>query len=111
MACASRREAEFDGGCGFEVSPARRALAASFDRTWAQVRASLAASTRKPLEIDEHAHRIVAEIDDAQLWVDLTARDSGTTDVSVRARKYMIDNGQIAREVLDALVADLERER
>ncbi|MFO1011001.1 MAG: hypothetical protein U1F29_13135 [Planctomycetota bacterium] len=86
-------------------------LNASGSTTWAQTKVTLSNLSLKPITVDNAAMKAAAEIDDAQVTVECSTYDLNKSEIKVSAKKYMVNNGQIAKMVFDKIVADLGNQR
>ncbi|MBK7876662.1 MAG: hypothetical protein IPJ77_13105 [Planctomycetes bacterium] len=86
-------------------------LNASGATTWAQTKVTLSNLSLKPITVDNEAMKATAEIDDAKVTVECSTYDLNKSEIRVSAKKYMVNNGQIAKMVFDKIVADLGNQR
>lgn len=86
-------------------------LNSSGQKTWAQTKVTLSNLSLKPIEVDNEAMKATADIDDAKVTVTVSTYDFNKSEIKVSAKKYMVNNGQIARMVFDKVVADLNDQR
>ena len=86
-------------------------LNASGSVTWAQTKKTLSNLSLKPISYDNEAMKATAEIDDATVTVTCSTYDLDKSEIQVSAKKYTMNNGQIAKMVFDKIVADLNEQR
>ncbi len=86
-------------------------LSAGGSTTGAQTKVTLSNLSLKPITVDNEAMRATAEIDDAKVTVECSTYDLNKSEIKVSAKKYMVNNGQIAKMVFDKIVADLGNQR
>jgi hypothetical protein len=86
-------------------------LNSSGSTTWAQTKVTLSSLSLKPITVDDEAMRATAEIDDGKVTVEVSVYDLNKSEIKVGARKYMVNNGQLAKMVFDKIIADLGNQR
>jgi hypothetical protein len=86
-------------------------LNASGKATWAQTKVSLSNLSLKPIDVDNEAMKATADIDDAKVTVEVSTYDLNKSEIKVSAKKYLVNNGEIAKMVFDKIVADLGNQR
>jgi hypothetical protein len=78
------------------------------ERAWSTTKTSISHASLKPVDVDNEERRIQAEVDGAQVTVAVETYDLDKSIVRVTAKKYGVNNGEIAKMVLDRIVLDLE---
>jgi hypothetical protein len=78
-------------------------------RVWPSAKTTLSHMSLKPIDVDDALKSAVAEIDQAKVTVSVETYDLEQSLLRVSAKKYGVDNGEIAKMVLDKILADLER--
>jgi hypothetical protein len=86
-------------------------LPASGSTTWAQTKVTLSNLSLKPIAYDNEAMRATADVDGATVVVECSVYDLEKSEIKVSAKKYMVNNGEIAKLVFDKIVADLNGQR
>ena len=83
-------------------------LDADATRVWSSVKVTLSHTSLKPIETDEELRKAIAEVDGATVTAAVETYDLNRSVVRVSARKYGVNNGEIAKMVYDKIISDLE---
>jgi len=86
-------------------------LPSSATKAWAQTKVSLSNLSLKPITVDNEAMKATAEIEGATVDVNVATYDHNRCEITVRAKKFMMNSGETAKFVFDKIVADLENQR
>jgi hypothetical protein len=78
---------------------------------WAGTKVTLSNLSLKPITVDNEAMQAVADVDGATVTVTVSTYDLNRSEIQVRARKYLMENGPIAKLVFDKICADLDQQR
>lgn len=80
------------------------------DDAWAETKATLARrSEGSVVDVDEDHRTASAPIQGSTVTVFLEAYDYGETEIRVQARRFGMNNGELAREIFDEIYRGLER--
>lgn len=78
-------------------------------KVWSSVKVTLNHASLKPIEADEDLRKATAEIDGAKVTAAVETYDLDRSVLRVSAKKYGVNNGEIAKMIYDKIIADLER--
>ena len=78
------------------------------DTVWASTKVALSRASLKPIDTQEDIRQATAEIDDAKVTVGVETYDLNRSTLRVSAKKYGVNNGEIAKRVYDKILNELE---
>ena len=76
---------------------------------WASAKVTLSRMSPKPIEVQDDVRKAVADIDDGKASVSVETYDLNRSTLKVSAKKFGVNNGELAKMVYDKIVRDLER--
>ena len=79
------------------------------DAVWASTKVALSRASLKPIDTQEDIRQATAEIDDAKVIVGVETYDLNRSTLRVSAKKYGVNNGEIAKMVYDKILHELEQ--
>ena len=79
------------------------------DQVWTSAKVALNHASLKPIDVQDDVRQAVAEIDDAKVTVNVETYDLNRSTLRVSAKKYGVNNGEIAKRVYDKILSELER--
>jgi hypothetical protein len=79
------------------------------DQVWTSAKVALNRSSLKPIDVQEDVRQAVAQVDDAKVTVNVETYDLNRSTLRVSAKKYGVNNGEIAKMVYDKILHELER--
>lgn len=79
------------------------------DVVWASTKVALSRASLKPIDCQDDVRQAVAEIDDAKVTVNVETYDLNRSTLRVTAKKYGVNNGEIAKLVYDKILHELEK--
>ncbi len=78
------------------------------DRVWTSAKVALNHASLKPIDVQDDVRQAVADIDDAKVTVNVETYDLNRSTLRVSAKKYGVNNGEIAKRVYDKILNELE---
>jgi len=78
-------------------------------KVWASAKLTLSHASLKPIDVQEDLRQATAEVDGAKVTVGVETYDIDRSTLRVSAKKYGVNNGEIAKLVYDKILRDLER--
>jgi len=81
----------------------------SADEVWTSTKVALNKASLKPIDVQEDIRQAVAEIDDAKVTVGVETYDLNRSTLRVSAKKYGVNNGEIAKLVYDKILHEIEK--
>jgi len=79
------------------------------DTVWASTKVALSRASLKPIDTQEDIRQATAEIDDAKVTVGVETYDLNRSTLRVSAKKYGVNNGEIAKMTYDKILHELEQ--
>ena len=79
------------------------------DEVWTSTKVALNKASLKPIDVQEDIRQAVAEIDDAKVTVGVETYDLNRSTLRVSAKKYGVNNGEIAKLVYDKILHEIEK--
>jgi anti-sigma factor RsiW len=79
------------------------------DQVWTSAKVALNRASLKPIEVQDDVRKAVADIDDAKVSVSVETYDLNRSTLRVSAKKYGVNNGEIAKMVYDKILHEIER--
>jgi hypothetical protein len=79
------------------------------DQVWTSAKVALNHASLKPIDVREDVRQATAEIDDAKVTVSVETYDLNRSTLRVSAKKYGVNNGQIAKMVYDKILNEIDR--
>ena len=79
------------------------------DEVWTSAKVALNHASLKPIDVQDDVRTAVAEIDDATVTVNVETYDLNRSTLRVSAKKYGVNNGQIAKMVYDKILNEIDR--
>ncbi len=79
----------------------------SADQVWTSAKVALNHASLKPIDTQDDLRKATAEIDDAKVTVTVETYDLNRCTLRVSAKKYGVNNGQIAKMVYDKILHEL----
>ena len=83
-------------------------LNSDVNKVWSSAKTTLSHSSLKPIDVDNEVRSATAEIDGAKVTVTVETYDLNRSMLKVTAKKYGVNNGEIAQMTFNKIVADLE---
>ncbi len=84
-------------------------LNSDVNKVWSSTKTTLSHSSLKPIDVDNDVRTATAEIDGAKVTVTVETYDLNRSMLKVTAKKYGVNNGEIAQMTFNKIVADLEQ--
>ncbi len=84
-------------------------LNADVNKVWSTTKTTLSHSSLKPIDVDNEVRTANAEIDGAKVTVHVETYDLNRSLLKVSAKKYGVNNGEIAELTFQKIVAALEQ--
>ena len=81
----------------------------SADQVWASAKVALDHASTKPIDTQEDIRKATATVDDATVVVTVETYDLNRSTLRVSAKKYGVNNGQIAKMVYDKIVNEVTK--
>ena len=81
----------------------------SADLVWASAKVALSHLSPKPYDIQDDIRQATADVDDAKVTVTVDTYDLNRSTLRVSARKYGVNNGEIAKMVYDRILQELDK--
>ena len=81
----------------------------SADDVWSSAKVALNKASLKPIDVQEDIRKATATIDDAKVEVSVETYDLNRSTLQVSARKYGVNNGEIAKMVYDKILHEIEK--
>ncbi len=78
---------------------------------WSTVKIFLAENSLELIETDDHARLAKAKIDGAMVEVQVEAYDLDKTIMRVAARRFGVNDGELARTIMERILRQLEHQR
>lgn len=78
---------------------------------WAQTKATLAKKSTSPIDVDETRRRAVADIDGTTVTCTVETYDIEQSILRVQGKKFGFPDNEVAKVVVDRIVADLSKVR
>ncbi|MFN0243695.1 MAG: hypothetical protein ACKVWV_12455 [Planctomycetota bacterium] len=78
------------------------------NKLWASTKTTLSHISLKPIEVDNDTRTATADYDGAIVTVNVETYDLNRSQLKVAAKKYGVNNGDIANNVFNRIVSDLE---
>ncbi|MFN0008721.1 MAG: hypothetical protein ACKVXR_12535 [Planctomycetota bacterium] len=79
------------------------------DDVWTSTKIALNKASLKPIDVEDDVRQAVATIDDAKVTVNVETYDLNRSTLRVSARKYGVNNGEIAKMVYDKILHEIEK--
>ena len=79
------------------------------DSVWASTKVALSRASLKPIDTQEDVRMATADIDDAKVEVGVEVYDLNRSTLRVSAKKYGVNNGEIAKMTYDKIMHELEQ--
>jgi hypothetical protein len=79
------------------------------DLVWASSKVALSHLSPKPYEVQDDIRQATADVDDAKVTVTVDTYDLNRSTLRVSARKYGVNNGEIAKMVYDKILQELDK--
>lgn len=79
------------------------------NEVWASTKVALNHASLKPIDVQDDVRQAVADIDDAKVTVNVETYDLNRSTLRVSAKKYGVNNGEIAKMVYDKILHELEK--
>jgi hypothetical protein len=79
------------------------------DIVWASSKVALSHLSPKPYEVQDDIRQATADVDDAKVTVTVDTYDLNRSTLRVSARKYGVNNGEIAKMVYDKILQELDK--
>jgi hypothetical protein len=79
------------------------------DTVWASTKVALSRASLKPIDTQDDIRQATAEIDDAKVTVGVETYDLNRSTLRVSAKKYGVNNGEIAKMVYDKILHEIEK--
>jgi len=79
------------------------------DDVWTSTKIALNKASLKPIDVQEDIRQADATIDDAKVKVNVETYDLNRSTLTVSARKYGVNNGEIAKMVYDKILHEIEK--
>jgi hypothetical protein len=76
---------------------------------WASAKVALSHLSPKPYDVQDDVRTAVADVDDAKVTVSVDTYDLNRSTLRVSARKYGVNNGEIAKMVYDRILQELDK--
>jgi hypothetical protein len=80
----------------------------SADQVWTSAKVALNHASMKPIDVQDDIRKANATIDDANVTVTVETYDLNRSTLRVAAKKYGVNNGQIAKMVYDKIIHEIE---
>lgn len=80
------------------------------NKVWASAKTTLSHMSLKPIDVDNDTRTATADIDGASVTVNVETYDLNQSRLKVAAKKYGVNNGEIADHVFKRITADLEHD-
>jgi hypothetical protein len=81
----------------------------SADEVWTSAKVALNHASLKPIDTQDDLRKATADIDDAKVTVSVETYDLNRSTLRVSAKKYGVNNGQIAKMVYDKILHEIGR--
>lgn len=78
------------------------------NKLWASTKTTLSHMSLKPIDVDNDTRTATADIYGASVTVNVETYDLNRSQLKVAAKKYGVNNGEIANTVFKRIIADLE---
>jgi hypothetical protein len=78
------------------------------DQVWTSAKVALNHASMKPIDAQDDLRKATATIDDATVTVSVETYDLNRSTLRVSAKKYGVNNGQIAKMVYDKILSEIE---
>jgi len=79
------------------------------EEVWTSAKVALNHASLKPIDAQDDVRKAVADIDDATVTVNVETYDLNRSTLRVSAKKYGVNNGQIAKMVYDKILNEIDR--
>ena len=79
------------------------------EAVWTSAKLALNRASLKPIDVQDDVRQAVAEIDDAKVTVNVETYDLNRSTLRVSAKKYGVNNGEIAKMVYDKILHEIEK--
>lgn len=79
------------------------------DEVWTSTKVALNKASLKPIDVQEDVRQAVATIDDAKVTVNVETYDLNRSTLRVSAKKYGVNNGEIAKLTYDKILHEIEK--
>jgi hypothetical protein len=79
------------------------------NQVWTSAKLALNRASLKPIDVQDDVRQAVAEIDDAKVTVNVETYDLNRSTLRVSAKKYGVNNGEIAKMMYDKILHELDR--
>jgi hypothetical protein len=79
------------------------------ERLWPSAKTTLSHLSLKPVDVDDDLRVCIADIDQSKVTVAVETYDLNQSILRVRAEKFGVANGELAKMVLDKILDDLDR--
>jgi hypothetical protein len=83
-------------------------LNSDVNKVWSSAKATLSHSSLKPIDVDNEVRSATAEIDGAKVTINVETYDLNRSVLKVMAKKYGVNNGEIAEMMFNKIVSELE---
>ncbi len=84
-------------------------LNSDVNKVWSSAKATLSHSSLKPIDVDNEVRTATAEVDGAKVTINVETYDLNRSLLKVTAKKYGVNNGEIAEMMFNKIVGDLEQ--
>jgi len=76
---------------------------------WASAKVALNKASLKPIDAQDDVRQATAEVDDAKVVVSVETYDLNRSTLRVSAKKYGVNNGEIAKMVYDKIIHEVDQ--
>jgi hypothetical protein len=76
---------------------------------WASAKIALNRASLTPIDAQDDVRHAIADVDDAKVTVDVETYDLNRSTLRVSAKKYGVNNGEIAKMVYDKIIHELDQ--
>jgi hypothetical protein len=78
------------------------------DQVWNSAKVALNHASLKPIDVQDDVKRATADIDDAKVTVSVETYDFNRSTLRVSAKKFGVNNGEIAKMVYDKILHEID---
>jgi hypothetical protein len=83
-------------------------LNSDVNKVWSSAKTTLSHSSLKPIDVDNEVRTATAEVDGAKVTINVETYDLNRSLLKVTAKKYGVNNGEMAEMMFNKIVGDLE---
>ncbi len=83
-------------------------LNSDVNKVWSSAKTTLSHASLKPIDVDNEVRTATAEVDGAKVTINVETYDLNRSLLKVTAKKYGVNNGEIAEMMFNKIVGDLE---